>query len=582
MALTLVTSDLILGLDYGKLTGTIPTWNQNTTGNADTATLAASATILATARNINGEPFDGSANITIVDATKLPLAGGTLTGALSGTSATFSGSVNISKQSDSDYLALKIENLPITASNTSSGYIGFYSNPNNGASNTISTGKIYGKFDSNSYADARLTFSTVTDFDVYEDVMTLKYGNVGIGNNSPNNKFVVRGLSSDATGSSDNVAQFEGPSGTNGFQVFVNDPNNNTGIQAKNGDSFLINPHGGNVGIGTTSPSAKLEVASTTGNQLRLAYNSTYYWDIERDSITGRLSFTDGATGGERLTVLTGGNVGIGTDSPSRLLDVDGVQGWSSSDIEVAVINPTPTGTDFSLKNSSGVNVVRFDGRPNGDAYFNTGGNVGIGTDSPDTKLHVNNGASNVSAIFESTDGISAIQFVDPNGVAEIGNSGNDLLLMPGGIEKARIASTGEVLMPFQPSVLARKNASYNETSGENVVTDWIAHHNIGNDFVAATGLFTCPKAGRYLCTFSAMSGQTSGDVQFRILRNSTLMIGSNSMAEGGAWRQTTITGVIDCAVGDILKPLTYSSTSSSTPLVYGGQYSSLSFHFLG
>jgi hypothetical protein len=93
MALTLVTSDLILGLDYGKLTGTIPTWNQNTTGNADTATLAAGATILATARNINSVAFDGSADITIVDATKLPLAGGTLTGALSGTSATFSSGV---------------------------------------------------------------------------------------------------------------------------------------------------------------------------------------------------------------------------------------------------------------------------------------------------------------------------------------------------------------------------------------------------------------------------------------------------------------------------------------------------------
>ena len=42
MALTLVTSDLIGGLDYSKLTGTVPTWNQNTTGTAAglSATLA--------------------------------------------------------------------------------------------------------------------------------------------------------------------------------------------------------------------------------------------------------------------------------------------------------------------------------------------------------------------------------------------------------------------------------------------------------------------------------------------------------------------------------------------------------------
>jgi hypothetical protein len=46
------------------------------TGNAGTATK------LATARAINGVNFDGTAAITVADSTKLPLAGGTLTGAL--------------------------------------------------------------------------------------------------------------------------------------------------------------------------------------------------------------------------------------------------------------------------------------------------------------------------------------------------------------------------------------------------------------------------------------------------------------------------------------------------------------------
>lgn len=45
-------------------------------GNANTATT------LATARTINGVSFDGSANITVADSTKLPLAGGTMTGAI--------------------------------------------------------------------------------------------------------------------------------------------------------------------------------------------------------------------------------------------------------------------------------------------------------------------------------------------------------------------------------------------------------------------------------------------------------------------------------------------------------------------
>lgn len=49
-------------------------------GNATSATTATSATKLATARTINGVSFDGTANITVADNTKLPLAGGTVTG----------------------------------------------------------------------------------------------------------------------------------------------------------------------------------------------------------------------------------------------------------------------------------------------------------------------------------------------------------------------------------------------------------------------------------------------------------------------------------------------------------------------
>ncbi|WP_278467720.1 hypothetical protein [Stutzerimonas balearica] len=59
-----------------NLPGVNAAGNQSTTGNAATATK------LATARTINGVAFDGSANITVADATKLPLSGGKMTGAL--------------------------------------------------------------------------------------------------------------------------------------------------------------------------------------------------------------------------------------------------------------------------------------------------------------------------------------------------------------------------------------------------------------------------------------------------------------------------------------------------------------------
>jgi len=74
----------------------------------------------------------------------------------------------------------------------------------------------------------------------------------------------------------------------------------------------------GNVGIGTSSPSRNIEILNgTTGAGIRLAATAAAYWDIERDSGTGNLTFTDDAAG----TVLTldqiNGNVGIGTNTPS-------------------------------------------------------------------------------------------------------------------------------------------------------------------------------------------------------------------------------------------------------------------------
>jgi hypothetical protein len=63
--------------------GASGTWGISITGSsASTTGNAATATTLQTARTINGVGFNGSANITVADATKLPLSGGTVTGDL--------------------------------------------------------------------------------------------------------------------------------------------------------------------------------------------------------------------------------------------------------------------------------------------------------------------------------------------------------------------------------------------------------------------------------------------------------------------------------------------------------------------
>jgi len=80
-ATTLQTARTIGGVSFNgsaniNLPGVNSAGNQNTTGNA------ATATTLQTARTINGVSFNGSANVTVVDATKLPLTGGTTTGTI--------------------------------------------------------------------------------------------------------------------------------------------------------------------------------------------------------------------------------------------------------------------------------------------------------------------------------------------------------------------------------------------------------------------------------------------------------------------------------------------------------------------
>ena len=72
---------------------------------------AGTATVLATARTINGVSFDGSANITVADATKLPLAGGQLTG-----NVTMSGSQTVDGR-DLSVDGTKLDGVAASANN---------------------------------------------------------------------------------------------------------------------------------------------------------------------------------------------------------------------------------------------------------------------------------------------------------------------------------------------------------------------------------------------------------------------------------------------------------------------------------
>jgi hypothetical protein len=142
-----------------------------------------------------------------------------------------------------------------------------------------------------------------------------------------------------------------------------------------NGSSFydiLLNPNGGNVGLGTTNPSAKFEVSGNT-------------------RITGNLLMGGYTQDGTPSKIHIGSNNSdIPTGSDPALLYVGGDHDLNGTLLKVADYN----------NDGSTSKVVHFISENNQDDYFFTPdvnggkhyyrGNVGIGTTSPGAKLEVN------------------------------------------------------------------------------------------------------------------------------------------------------------------------------------------------
>jgi hypothetical protein len=204
--------------------------------------------------------------------------------------------------------------------------------------------------------------------------------------------------------------------------------------------------HDGKVGIGTTSPSAKLHVYGT-GTVARLQSNSTYVDMLLKSS--GNTGFLNlGATGMNfyvnggspsnlHMHISNAGNVGIGTTSPSQPLYISGAGNYdptsSGGQTTNGILirgggtvgdNTYTAGIGFAHGNgTSGISGLQTDGTDQdrmGLAFFThasgTGtaasseamrieanGNVGIGTSSPSNKLEATTSASQYTGRFDYT-----------------------------------------------------------------------------------------------------------------------------------------------------------------------------------
>jgi hypothetical protein len=229
-------------------------------------------------------------------------------------------------------------------------------------------------------------------------------GNVGIGTTSPGANLEIKksGAGAPATSGTAQTGVLRLSNGYNNDVLDFGSYATATGpmwIQSVDSSNLALNkdlvfqPNGGNVGIGTTSPLAWLDIkgassqphlslTTTRGFATSRNWGFNINWNAEGDFHIMESPNRTEAPNTSRMSILSGGNIGIGNNG--------------ASDTKLTITGATTDNTKYILvgKNSGTLNMFWM--RNDGVSYFY--GNVGIGTTSPTHKLEVT-GSINTSMI---------------------------------------------------------------------------------------------------------------------------------------------------------------------------------------
>lgn len=178
-------------------------------------------------------------------------------------------------------------------------------------------------------------------------------GNVGIGTSSPSTRLEVVATGTTST----DIAHFSNSNGVEKAKISLSsggdgilsiiDSSNNTDIFLTSDSTTASYINAGNVGIGTSSPSAKLHSEISDGNSVLLLQRSSSQGGLSVDftgsfsslrSLNGFKIFTGSSaanSGTERLHITSSGDIGIGTTSPGYKLQVSGSFGATTKSFRI-------------------------------------------------------------------------------------------------------------------------------------------------------------------------------------------------------------------------------------------------------